>query len=236
MGFSRLVHPAVQPADDALSQAMAGIGMKFGVRAAMQPNIEDTLLFASIEAMERDDLRVLAVLVTWFGIHAPWVNADRLTRLVGAESSSRVRALWSALSQGREKERRFSRLAKLHEGTRVDLLETGMDFRLRRNGEDPRFARTVLRVPAKVLRDRETDALTPTELAERHRAYRWRVIIGPSYRADMWAALDADPKLSSAELARRTYGSFATAWRVKRDFVVFEGSGGGRPSKSSASG
>ena len=45
------------------------------------------------EAMERDDLRVLAVLVTWFGVHAPWVNADRLTRLVSAHPSKRVRAL-----------------------------------------------------------------------------------------------------------------------------------------------
>jgi len=35
-----------------------------------------------IEAVSRDDHRVLAVLTTWFGIHAPWVNADRLTALV----------------------------------------------------------------------------------------------------------------------------------------------------------
>jgi len=35
---------------------------------------EDTLLAASVEGMERDDLRVLAVLVTWLGIHHPWIN------------------------------------------------------------------------------------------------------------------------------------------------------------------
>jgi hypothetical protein len=46
------------------------------------------------------------------------------------------------------------------------------------------------------------------------------VIIGPSYRADMWAALETDPELSPTELARQTYGSFATAWQVKRDFVL----------------
>jgi hypothetical protein len=43
-------------------------------------------------------------------------------------------------------------------------------------------------------------------------------MIGPTYRADMWAALDTDPDQSAAELARRTYGSFATAWHVRRDF------------------
>lgn len=45
-------------------------------------------------------------------------------------------------------------------------------------------------------------------------------MIGPTYRADMWAALEADPDLSAAELARRTYGSFATAWHVRRDFAL----------------
>jgi FtsX-like permease family protein len=77
-----------------------------------------------------------------------------------------------------------------------------------------------LRAPANVLRDRLADVLSPADLAKRHRAYHYRVMIGPSYRADMWAALERNPELSTAELARRTYGSFATAWRVKREFVV----------------
>ena len=53
--------------------------------------------------------------------------------------------------------------------------------------------------------------------------YRRRVLLGPSYRADMWAALDANPALSAAELARRTYGSFATAWHVLQDWAVLAG-------------
>jgi hypothetical protein len=44
--------------------------------------------------------------------------------------------------------------------------------------------------------------------------------MGASYRADMWAALDNKPTLTAAELARRAYGSFATAWQVKRDFAI----------------
>ncbi len=89
---------------------------------------------------------------------------------------------------------------------------------MKRHGEDARFARSPLRVPANLLRDREADVLTPRELARRHRAYRARVAIGPTYRADMWAALDAEPTLSAAALARRTYGSFATAWHTRRDY------------------
>jgi hypothetical protein len=57
-------------------------------------------------------------------------------------------------------------------------------------------------------------------LAKRHTVYRHRLLMGPSYRADMWATLEGEPTLTAAELARRTYGSFATAWQVKRDFAI----------------
>jgi hypothetical protein len=98
------------------------------------------------------------------------------------------------------------------------VTETGTEFQVKRHGEDPRFQRSAIRVAANVLRNRTADVLPPAELARRHHAYRWRIIMGPSYRADMWAALEDDSTQSTAELARKTYGSFATAWRVRRDF------------------
>jgi hypothetical protein len=39
----------------------------------------------------------------------------------------------------------------------------------------------------------------------------------------MWAAVEDDPTLSATALARKTYGSFATAWRVRRDFAILAG-------------
>jgi hypothetical protein len=195
--------------------------MLVGGEGSRDPNIEDTLLFASVEGMERDDLRVLAVLITWFGVHAAHVNADRLTRLVAMQVSKRVRAFWSALARWRAADRRFARLARAYRGPRLDLLSTGTDFQVARHGEDPRFAGSKLRVPANVLRDRPADVLQPAELARTHAAYRWRVVIGPGYRADMWAALERKPDLSAAALARATYGSFATAWQARREFAVW---------------
>jgi hypothetical protein len=218
MSFSRAIAPVASPEHDALTAAMVGIGMNFSAPAARDPNIEDTLLFASVEGMEKADLRVLAVLVTWLGIHARWVNADRLTRLVANTKAPRIRAFWSAVAHWQSKDRRFAHLAKVYAGPRVDLLATGTDFQVKRHGEDERFVGAVLRVPANVLRDRKADVLAPVELAKRHHVYRLRIMIGPSYRADMWAELENDPSLSAAELARRAYGSFATAWHVRRDF------------------
>ena len=224
MAFSRAFSPAPL-SSGALTSAMAGIGMNFAAPAAGEPNIEDTLLFASVEGMDKGDLRVLAVLVTWFGVHAPRVNADRFTRLVAAHESARVRALWSALANWQGADRRFARLAGAYAGPRIDVLATGTAFQVKRHGEDPRFAGSILRVPSNLLRDRSADVLPPADLARRHRAYRCRVLMGPSYRADMWAALEAAPTLSAAALARSTHGSFATAWHVRSDFSLLAGTG-----------
>jgi hypothetical protein len=68
--------------------------------------------------------------------------------------------------------------------------------------------------------------LQPAELARTHAAYRWRLVIGPSYRADMWAALERKPDLAAAALARATYASFASAWQVRRDFAVWRSANG----------
>ena len=218
MSYRRCVHPPTLATGDTLTAAMAGIGMGFAVEHANgSANIEDTVLAASVEGMERDQLRVLAILTTWCGIHSAWVNADRLTRLV-ASAPGRVRAFWSSMATWMNKDRRVAKLAGATD--QHDLLRVGTEFHVDRAGEDPRFQGGPLRVPANVLRDRPEDVLTPIQLARRHSAYRHRVQSGPSYRADMWAALEQDPALTATQLARGAYGSFATAWHVKADWEV----------------
>jgi hypothetical protein len=223
MGFRRQLAPALPLEGERLTAALVGIGMAFAAEEIANPNIEDTLLAASIEGMERRDFRVLSVLMSWLEIHSAWVNADRLTVLVDQHASGRVRAFWSAVARWLGKDRRLARMAKAYEGPRLDLLATGMEFHLRRAGEDTRFEGGPLRVPAGILRERKGDVLTPRELAHRHAAFRRRIELGPSYRADMWAALDQDPDLTASALARLTYGSFATAWHVKRDWDLLKG-------------
>lgn len=219
MGFKRKVLPDSLEGE-ALTRAMAGIGMRFAVDAAEDPNIEDTLTAVSVEGMVGDDLRVLSVLVTWLQVHHSWVNADRLIRCVSCEDSDRVRAFWAAIAAFLRKDRRFVRMEALYTGNPVELLKVGNSFQVARKGEDDRFRESPLIVPADTLRERSSDVFSPAELARLHGTYRTRVLMGPSYRADMWAALTKDPTLSAADLARRTYGSFATAWQVKTEFAI----------------
>lgn len=220
MAYKRPTSSDVPLEGDALTSAMVGIGMNLAGKAAKEPNIEDTLLSASVCGMEEDDLRVLAVLVTWLGIHHPWINADRLLRAVRSQQTPRVLAFWGAVGHWLRKDRRLARLTGVYRGPRLDLLRTGTDFQIQRHGEDPRFMGSPLRVPLGVLRDRAADVLTPRELAKRHHIYRLRIVIGPTYRADMWGALDRQPGLSLAALARIAYGSFATASQVKHDWIL----------------
>jgi len=231
MAYSRTTSAESLLAGDPLTKACVGIGMLFAATATRDANIEDTLLAASSEGMDRGDLRMLAVLVTWLGVHHERVHADRLVRAVREMDSVRVRAFWAAVAAWLERDRRLSKLAGDFGSPRVDLLSTGTDFQVRRHGEDARFADGPIRVPANVLRDRPADVLSPAELARAHRTYRWRTIIGPSYRADLWAANEAEPDASAADLARRTYASFASAWQVKRDAAVV---GPSRPSAPDA--
>jgi len=78
------------------------------------------------------------------------------------------------------------------------------------------------------LRDRAADALSPEALIRHHAGYRNRVLMGPSFRADVWTVLEHAPELPIVELARRASCSFATAWQAARDFRLLRAAGGRR--------
>ncbi len=224
MAFSR-TPPEPRPPGEVLTGRMVGIGMNFAGPPERDADIEATLVHASQLGMDDGDLRVLSVLTTWLGVHQAHVNADRLVRLAAAETSERVRAYWAAIASWLAKDRRFARLNATYDGPRVDLLPVGTDFQLKRRGEDPRFVGSKLKAPAGTLRDREDDVLKPEALARRHAGYRNRLLIGPTWRADVWTVLERAPELSVAEVARRASCSFATAWQVVQDFKLLRSVG-----------
>jgi hypothetical protein len=225
MAFSRATSLEAMPAAGELTARMVGIGMNFAAKAEADADIESTLLHASVLGMDEGDLRVLAVLTTWFGVHHTHVNADRHVRLVGAHPSERVRAYWSAVATWLAKDRRFARLSMAYSGLPVELLPTGTEFQVKRRGEDERFLGSKLRVPKGTLRDRHEDVLSPEVLVRRHAGYRNRVLMGPSFRADVWTALDHAPDLSVADVARKASCSFATAWQVAQDYQLLRAAG-----------
>ena len=124
MPFSRPSALVERPDNDALTRDMVGIGMNFAAEPNGEAPIEETLVHASSLGMDNGDLRVLSVLTTWLGVHAPHVNADRLVRCVSEHPSARVRAYWVAVARWLGKDRRFARLAKLHDAPALDEART----------------------------------------------------------------------------------------------------------------
>jgi len=149
MAFSRPPLLGQRPDAKTLTADMVGIGMNFAAVPNPDAKIEETLVHASALGMDDHDLRVLAVLTTWLGVHHDYVNADRLVRRVSEHPSQRVRAYWSAIATWFAKDRRFARLRKLHDGTAVELLPVGTDFQIARRGGDEGEPRgSVLRTSA----------------------------------------------------------------------------------------
>ena len=221
MAFKRVHLPERPLLGGAATAAYVAIGMGLDAApSASEPNIEDTLWAASHEGMDGGDARILGLLVDWIAVHGDWINVDRLTRLMRVEVSTRVRAFWAAVAQWRCKDHRFARLRRLHTQPSIDYLPVGTAFGIARHGEDARFAGTALRVPRGVLRERTQLIMPPEQLARQHRSYRCRLLMGPSYRADMWALLDTWPHLSCAEIARRAYGSHGTAREVQQHWSM----------------
>jgi hypothetical protein len=198
--------------------------MRLNGRANRHANIEDTLLAASLEGLAGDG-RVLSLLVDWLEIHHSRINADRLVQMVrtlSKKESEKFKAFWAAMAQWLN-DNRFAKLKRLAPKHRFNFLEDRTSFLIEKNGEDERFKETCVRIPQNVLRHRLEDILEPQELARVHHAYRFRIFMGPNYKADMWALLQQEPELSAAELARQGYGSYPTAFLVKRDFMLLKG-------------
>jgi len=227
MSFKREIHPQALLTSDRLTKGLISIGFRLsGARSTKLYNIEDVLFSAAQEGVLGEDYRVLGLLVDWFEVHSRMVNVDRLCRLVMTLEEEKLKRFWVAIAQWLSNDVRFKKIQKLYRfKTSADLLSTGTEFLIKRHGWDERFKDTVLRVPNQTLRRRLGDILSPKELAKKNLFYRFRVLLGPIYRADLWAHLDRNDSISTAELARLGYANFATAWAVKRDFNLLASTG-----------
>ena len=126
MAHKRVLMPSEFATGDKLTSDMVGIGMRFAANPPKtEPNIEDTLVAASIQGIVHEDYRVLSLLVDWFGVHVERVNVDRLTKMVRLLKDVRVKAFWKALAQWQRRDWRLKKLQKVYTKSRLDLMGEG---------------------------------------------------------------------------------------------------------------
>jgi hypothetical protein len=222
MPFSR-VQPT-SPSGSQLDAALRSIGVRIG-RVAPQESadIELTLVAAVERALPRD-YRLLGVLLAWLAEHQARVNVPRLRRMIREGSADPlVRAFWSAVATWlKTNDIRWRPLVSVYRGKALDLDDPEITrLQLKRVGSDSRFLGSALRVHAKLLRSRVADVDTREQLASRHAVYRRRIEMGPSYRADAWAALEQRPAATPAQVARQIGCAYETARATVEDFRLW---------------
>jgi hypothetical protein len=217
MSFKRIECLTEYAQADDLTPKLIGVGFKLGGAAELNANIEDCLIAAAAEGMA-GDFRILSLVTDWFFLHQKFVNIDRLIRALKQIKDSRVKCYFSSIGKWLQKDSGYKKLSKIYRGEILVLgLTPDYKFLIKRNGEDERFIGTKLLVANKTLRSRPDDIVSSKELAAKHQDYFYRVLIGPSYRADMISHYLRNPTLTASQLAKNTYGSFATAWEVMKD-------------------
>jgi hypothetical protein len=221
MSFKRVILPEKFFTGDELTRAMAGIGMRVATSSPLKnPNIEDVLLSASMEGLNKD-WRTLSLVVDWFQKHSSIINVDRLTRaLIELKDNKLLLAFWSALAKTTGYDLRFKRMRCLYKGNPILLGGPTSEMLIKKNGEDERFQKSSLLVPNNLLRTRLSDVLDIKELVQFHLGIYYRVLIGPTYRADCFARLKSSDNSMISVVARSTYSSFKTAWDSSRDWLT----------------
>jgi hypothetical protein len=206
-----------------LTRDMISIGMLFGGAPGKPANIENTIFSSVFHSLRNQDFRVLAMVTLWLEKHSFILNASRIVKLINRyKDYVPIFRYWVAFSQWHSSDHRFQILRKqISTYDRVGLY-SGAKFLAEKNGQDFRFEKTCLIVPDKLLSKKDWLVLDPKNLANFNDDYKWRLIIGPTFRADMWSALVNDSTLPAAKLARLTYGSYATAHRVKKEFEIYK--------------
>jgi hypothetical protein len=221
MSFSRTTPSALR--GSALHASMRTLGMRLGASAVGGSlDIEKTLVSVELDALPRD-FRALGVVLAWLEVHEPRVNVPRLLRFADELCEAPIaRAWWAAIGSWLcGTDARWKTLTRLYEGPALALEDAEITaLQIRRVGEDARFAGSSLRVHAKLLRSRASDVEAPAQLARHHAWYLRRLQFGPNYRADVWAALDAQPEASPAEIARTVGCAYETARSVARDWKL----------------
>lgn len=216
-----------------LANDFYAIGTNFSAdERRMDADIEETLISASIEGINKDDHRVRGILVDWISIHHLRINVDRLTRMVKSLTDDEfvyVRIFWCANAQRLQgSDPRFKRLAQIYKGPRVDFVDRNLrpgqrattDMFIQMKGLDERFEGTCIRVPKNAFFHRPHQIFEAEEIAKYHMAFRYRVMFGASYRADIWALLRRNPALSAYRLSKLAGCSTTTALRVKNDYEI----------------
>ena len=207
--------------------SLATIGFRVGNGQVLVPpeqfavDIEKTLLDVILEIPS--DRRLASVLFTWVKVHGNYVIVEKLRKLAGtAPWGGHAEMAWLTAVARWAAECGGSKWRKLITPTNepVFLFDREVtESAIARKGAVPWLDEIGFRVPEGSLRIRESDVMSPEELAGVNVQYRNRYRYGPSWRADIITAIESGLDTPAA-IARRVGCSYEPAHRVFREWKV----------------
>jgi hypothetical protein len=207
--------------------SLATIGFRVGGGRVLVPpeqfevDIEKTLLDVILEVPS--DRRLASVLFTWVKVHGNYVIVEKLRKLAGTKPwKGRPELVWLVAVARWAAECGGPKWKKLVTPTKepVFLFDREVtESAIARKGAVPWLGEVGFRVPEGSLRIRESDVMSPEELASVNTQYRNRYRYGPSWRADIITAIESGLD-SPAAIARRVGCSYEPAHRVLREWKV----------------
>ncbi len=201
-------------------------------KESIAPNIEASIVSASVEAVNYQDNRIGGLLVDWITAHYLRMNVDRLTKFVFSLDDvvyKFVKIFWCANAQRLyPKDQRFKRLSALYRGKRINFSDRFVKNKQQKvtkmliemKEEDERFKGTCIRVHRGYFSERPHQIFPVSVIAKKHLSYHYRVMMGPSYRADLWALLKMYPNISAYALGKKAHCSYRTAYIAKKDYEL----------------
>ena len=182
------------------------------------PDLEATLL----EILEciHEDGRLLSLLVSWIKVHGAYVNVEKLRKL--SRKASEQANIWLSAMAGfaiAHQMPKWKTLARRQPEPRYFYPPEVADGAIAMKGAIPWLEKLNFRIPNGSIRIRETDVLSPEELAKVHRQYRNRYLYGPSWRADIITAVEEGAR-TPTEVVKKVGCSYEPAHRVLRELKV----------------
>lgn len=210
---------------------LASVGIKFNLPAGqtLDPIAAPEDLFVQItaDAVINGPGREFACMLSWIQEYGNLLHVAVLEKLLLKHPMPEVRAVWAAIGLWQSKDSRFRRLTGLYNGKRITLRPpwaaelTRLQLADPKQGEDPRFQGTPVRIPAQVAAHRpDKNVKTLSHILATNHLLANRVRFGPNYRADLWTWLEHDPTLSISQLRKHTGVSQGQCSRVKSDYMV----------------
>ena len=223
MAFSRIFKSEDFYKEEELTQSLSGLGFLLSSKTIKNANIEHGLMSLLDEVFLNKstiDLRLLALMVNWLEIHITQVNANRFVKLLVDHNNKDILNFISSVFEFIG-DIRFNKFVQRYRHKKRTSLIKNSSFLIKKNGEDERFSKTNLIVHSKALPNRPELILSPKELSSKHIYYKYRVLLGPTYRSDVIANLSINPNLKVSDLARLHFTNYQTSYKAKKDFEVF---------------